>query len=287
MLIMNKGKSIRTLLAVFAILFIATTGCYEPSDTETFDKGDRVVVIEGKVAFLDSTSTVIVSRTVDATDTVDCEFIDNALVYLRDDNGNSAQLEYVGNGIYQTNEIEGQIGNSYLLTVDVEGERYSAIDKMPNQIFIDSVLVEYQDSYTIFDTIGYYVSIFSTRNADTLQYYRIEVERNGEKLDDYSNLWLFEDSHLTESFKMVIPQKFDVGDNVVVDVYSLSSNVYEYFSGLSKQFTTNFSNIQPPLTNPETNIRPTALGCFQASSVARVEIEIKEANSSVDMTFIP
>lgn len=284
---MKKRNSTRTLIAVFAMLFIATTGCYEPSDTETFDKGDRVVVIEGMVTNIDSVSTVIVSRTVDATDTVDCEFVDNALVYLRDDNGNSAQLDYVGNGIYQTTEIEGFCGNSYLLTVDIEGERYSSIEKMPYQVSIDSIAVEYRDSYTLFDTIGYYVSIFSTQNADTLQYYRIEVERNGVKLNDYSNLWLFEDSHLTDVFKMSIPQKFDVGDSVVINVYSLSANVYEYFSGLSKQFTTNFSNIQPPLTNPETNIRPTALGCFQASSIVRIKIDIKESDSHVDISLIP
>lgn len=281
---MNKGNSILTILVVFAILFIATTGCYEPSEHTAFDKGEQVVVIEGSITNIDSMSTVIVTRTVDATDTVDCEYIDNAIVYLRDDYGNSAQLEYVVDGIYQTTEIEGIIGHNYLLTVDVDGERYSSIEKMPNQVYIDSILVEYKDSYTIFDTIGYYVSIFSTQNADTLQYYRIEVEKNGKRLNGYSNMWLFEDSHLTDIFKMVIPYKFEVGDSVVINVYSLSANVYEYFSGLSKQFTTNFSNIQPPLTNPESNIRPTALGCFQASSIMQFNIVIKDGNQKINLT---
>lgn len=66
---------------------------------------------------------------------------------------------------------------------------------------------------------------------------------------------------------MTVNHNFETGDSVVLKVYSLSENVYEYFFGLSKQFNTNFSNIQPPLTNPDNNISPTALGCFQASPV--------------------
>ena len=271
------------LLPIVAFVTSFTTGCYEPSDFNAFGDGERVVVIEGRVTDADSVSTVVVTRTVDALNDSDCEFVNDAIVYLRDDQGNSAQLQSAGNGVYRTAEIDGTVGTRYLLTVEVDGDHYSSIDKMPPQVLIDSMVVEYRDNYTIFDTIGYYVSIYTRRNNDSVQFYRVEIEKNGTMLNDGLSLWLYQDSHLSDIYKMTIPHTFFIGDSVVVGVYSLSANTYEYFSGLSKQFSTIYSNIQPPLTNPKTNILPSALGCFQASSVIRTRFVIGNARRKVVM----
>lgn len=270
------------LLPVVTFVTFFTTGCYEPSEYTTFGTTDPTIVIEGRITNLDSVATVVVSRSVDATDSADCEFIDNAFVILRDNQGNSDTLVNVGRGVYQSDSIRGVIGNSYLLTVVVDGENYnSSIERMPPRAAVDSVVVEYRDSYTIFDTIGYYVSVYSKPNSDSMQYYRIEIEQNGELLNDGLSLWLYEDSHLSGVYQMTIPHTFEVGDVVEVSVYSLSAAVYEYFSGLSKQFSSKYSNIQPPLTNPNSNIRPLALGCFQASSVVRTRFRIGGARRMV------
>lgn len=274
-------KNILLPIVAFATAF--TTGCYEPSDFNAFGDGERAVVIDGRVTDADSVSIVTVTRTVDALSDSDCEYVDDAIVYLRDDQGHSAELKNIGNGIYRTTQIEGIVGNRYLLTVEVDGMHYSSIDKMPPQVLIDSMVVEYRDNYTIFDTIGYYVSIYTRRNNDSAQFYRVEIEKNSTLLNDGLSLWLYEDSHLTDVYKMTIPHTFFIGDSVVVGVYSLSPNVFEYFSGLSKQFSTIYSNIQPPLTNPETNIQPSALGCFQASSVNRTRFVIGNARRRVVM----
>lgn len=275
-------ETIAILLVVFASV-LAATGCYEPSDFKSFGSGESVVVIEGRVTDADSVSTVVVSKSVEALSDSDYVFVDDAVVYLRDDQGNSAQLGHVGNGVYQTTEIVGAIGNRYLLTVEVEDEHYSSIEKMPPRAIIDSMVVEYRDNYTIFDTIGYYVSIYSKQNNDSMQYYRVEIEKNGKVLNDGLSLWLYEDSHLSDNYKMTIPHTFTSGDSVVVSVYSLSASVFEYFSGLSKQFSTIYSNIQPPLTNPESNIQPLALGCFQASSVIKTQFVVGTARRRVVM----
>ena len=270
------------LLPLVAFVTIFTTGCYEPSEYTTFGTTDPTIVIEGRITNLDSVATVVVSRSVDATDSADCELIDNAIVYLRvEGDSSSIRLESMGKGVYQTSEIKGVVGNRYLLTVEVDDERFSSIERMPPRAAVDSIVVEYRDSYTIFDTIGYYVSVYSKPNSDSMQYYRIEIEQNGELLNDGLSLWLYEDSHLSGVYQMTIPHTFEVGDVVEVSVYSLSAAVYEYFSGLSKQFSSKYSNIQPPLTNPNSNIRPSALGCFQASSVVRTRFRIGGARRMV------
>lgn len=283
---MSKVREIISILAVGILATVAATGCYEPSDSMVFGKGEKLYVVEGRVTDVDSVATVIVSKSFDAVGENKNVYVDNANVVLRDDQGNSAQLENVGNGVYQTSEIKGVVGTRYLLTVEIDGQNISSIDKMPVPASADSIVVEYKDSYTIFDTIGYYVSIYSTQSDDTLQYYRVEVEKNGVKLNDYSSLWLFEDAHLSRVFKMTIPHNFVEGDSVVVSICSLSAPVYEYFFGLSKQFKTNFSNTQPPFTNPVSNLatgnsETTSLGYFQASSVLRFSFVITNSKRTV------
>ena len=123
---MSKFREFVSILAVGVFVTIATTGCYEPSEYTAFGDGERVVVIDGRVTDADSISTVVVTRSVSALSDSDCEFVDNAIVFLRDDQGNSAQLTNKGGGVYRTTEINGTIGNRYLLTVEVEGEHYSS-----------------------------------------------------------------------------------------------------------------------------------------------------------------
>ena len=154
---------------------------------------------------------------------------------------------------------------------------------MPQRILIDSIVVQYRDNYTIFDTIGYYASVFSTQKPGALHYYRIEIEVNGVTLNDGSSLWLYEESRAADIYKMTVPYTLNIGDEVVVSVYSLSSSVYEYFSGLSKQFMSKYSNVQPPLINPNGNITPSALGCFQASSVIRSRFVVDGSTHKVVM----
>jgi hypothetical protein len=285
---MSRFREIVSILTVSILVVAATTGCYEPSDSMVFGNGEKLYVVEGRITNADSVATVVVSKSVNADGEEDCEYVDGAIVWLRDDKGNSALLENSGGGIYQTSEIKGVVGTRYLLTVEIDGQNISSIDRMPVPASADSIVVEYKDSYTIFDTIGYYVSIYSTQSDDTLQYYRVEVEKNGTKLSDYSSLWLFEDAHLSRVFKMTIPHNFVVGDSVVVSICSLSAPVYEYFFGLSKQFKTNFSNTQPPFTNPISNLAigssdALPLGYFQASSVLRFTFVITNSYRTVVM----
>lgn len=253
---------------------IIITGCIETSDFDVFENGEKKIVIEGKITDVDSICTVVVSRSVDPDDTIDFSPVNDANVYLKDNQGNSTQLTWMGNGLYLTSQIRGVPGVQYLLVVEEDSIRYRSLEKMPPKPKIDSVVVKYNDDYTIFDSIGYYVTLYSSKNDDTVQYYRVEVELNGVPFDDYTDLLLYEDSHIDSLFRIKLPYLFNVGDSISVGIYALSSPVYEYFSGLAKQFTTNFSNIQPPLMNPQSNFIPDPLGYFQASSVSRASAVI-------------
>lgn len=272
---------IRYICIVVLCVTMFTTSCYEPYNYNDFEKGDKNIVIEGIVNNIDSVTTIKISRTVEANSSKDFDYVDDAEVVVKDDAGNTTLFENMGNGIYQTCNVKGAIGTQYLFSAKIGDNVYSAIDKMPSPINIDSVVVKYQDNYNFFDSIGYYISIYSTQKVDSLRYYRIDVERNGVMLDGYAHLWLYEDALLSDEFRMTIPYNFKSSDKVIVKVSSISKPIYEYFVGLSKQFTINFSNIQPPLTNPIGNIKPRIMGYFQASSVVRMEFVIAEGRQIV------
>jgi hypothetical protein len=263
---MLPGKTILKFYPLFALLL--STACIETSDFNAWDTSDSQVVIEARLTDIDTIFTVLVSRSVSPDDTISFNPVNNAKIILKNNQGNTDTLVFEGNGKYQSSDIRGIPGNSYLLVVNIDSIIYRSIETMPSKPKIDSVSVKYQDYVTIFDTIGYYVSYYSGKNDDTIQYYRVEIEKNGIPFDDYADLLLYEDSHIATTYQMRLPYQFNSGDTVSVKIYSLSAPVYEYFSGLAKQFTYNFSNIQPPLMDPKTNFRSDPLGYFQASSVA-------------------
>ncbi|MBR5958552.1 MAG: DUF4249 family protein, partial [Salinivirgaceae bacterium] len=116
-------KNILLPLVAFATVF--TTGCYEPSDFDAFGSGNQTVVIEACITDSDSLNTIIISKSVPASDTNNCEFVDDAIVMLRDDMGNSAEVISIGNGRYKTSGLIGKPGHDYLLTAEIDGFRYS------------------------------------------------------------------------------------------------------------------------------------------------------------------
>lgn len=258
----------KIILFISILLLFLITACIEPSDFDAWDTSDSQVVIEARLTDMDTVFSVLVSRSASPDNANTFIPVNDARIFLKDNQGNTDTLTFQSNGHYQALNIHGIPGNSYLLVVNVDSVFYRAIETMPPKPKIDSVNVRYQDYVTIFDTIGYYVTFYSGKNDDTMQYYRVEIELNGMPFDDYSDLLLYEDSHIAATYQMRLPYRFNEGDTVSVKIYALTSPVYEYFTGLAKQFTYNFSNIQPPLMDPKTNLRSDPLGYFQASSVA-------------------
>src|SRR5699024_5469898 len=50
-------------------------------------------------------------------------------------------LRPIGNGVYETNILEGAVGRTYHLTVVAEGETYTASSTMPQAVWLDSISI--------------------------------------------------------------------------------------------------------------------------------------------------
>jgi hypothetical protein len=125
------------------IIFIAVlfTSCEKIVDLKYKDNQSRII-IEGNITNEPGPYFVKITKSISLTETGIPPAVDNAVVTMSDDAGNSETLTLQGNGIYRTNTLQGAAGRTYTLTVQVESQTYTAQSTMPQQVPFDSIKVE-------------------------------------------------------------------------------------------------------------------------------------------------
>lgn len=131
---MKNSSSILLITLLFA-------SCEKVVNLEYKDNQSRIV-IEGNITDQPGPYSVKVTRSVGLTATGTYPTIDNAVVTLSDDAGNSETLAPRGNGLYKTALASGAPGRTYTLTVTADGQTYTASSTMPQRVPLDSVKVE-------------------------------------------------------------------------------------------------------------------------------------------------
>ncbi|WP_440134610.1 DUF4249 family protein [Chitinophaga sancti] len=123
------------------LITLALSGCEKVLDLKYKDNKSSLI-IEGNITNESGPYFVKLSRSVKLTATGDYPVVDGALVIISDDAGNTDTLMAKGNGIYQTNTINGIENRTYTLVVRVDNEVYTAHSTMPAFVPFDSIKVE-------------------------------------------------------------------------------------------------------------------------------------------------
>jgi len=267
----HKALHIITLLAFVATFF---ANCGEEYEANIFENGKLKVVIEGQLIDSAGVSYVRVTQAAGITDSVEYFPIDNAEVSITDRRGHRYNMINTQNGYYRNYDLIGNVDQTYLLHVKIGNEVYYSHAKMPPPVLLDSISMNYNKTFNFRDTIGYYITLHSSLNDDTVQYYRIRLKVRGKEVDAPSNMMLYEDAHQLNKYSMQLPFSFAENDTVSITIYSLTSTAYEYYSSLQKLYNKQYSNIQPPSINPTSNIVGDALGIFQTSAISTYSIVI-------------
>lgn len=150
-------------------IFFATTGllffsCY--STTEVDLPNENPLIVVNAVNFQpDSTWLIELSKSESYSKNNDFQFIDNALVVIKDENGTEIQLEQTSiNGrIFYTSTQKPEAGKQYQLNTLIPGfPEISAISSIPPPIQIESIVIdstllrEAYDYYSKNGNYGYY-----------------------------------------------------------------------------------------------------------------------------------
>jgi hypothetical protein len=128
---------------VISILFIALLfiSCEKTVDLKYKSNQSRII-IEGNITNEPGPYFVNITKSIPLSDTGNYPTIDNAIVAISDNAGNSETLTPQGNGLYRTNTLTGVPGRVYTLTVNAESQTFTAISTMPQQVPFDSIKVE-------------------------------------------------------------------------------------------------------------------------------------------------
>ncbi len=246
------------------------------------------IVIEGLVTNVAGRQYVKVSRTTGFYQPGPTPRVTNADVHVVDDLGNMVMFAHNPNqhpdssGYYfPSSPFTGQIGRVYTVSVDVNGEIYTASDKMTHTLQIDSLLVQKDLSTSDHDQdLGriYQVLVYGKEPGDSKDFYLVNVYRNDTIVYNAKRgAFILDDQAVTEEINGVpAPANFRLNDHAMVECLSLSREAYVFYNGMSRLTTGSGGMFDSPPANPVTNLSNGAMGFFQASAVVSSKIVVKE-----------
>jgi hypothetical protein len=247
------------------ITLVSTLGSCQKEIFIDLNSSDPKIVIEGEVTDMPGPYFVKLSRTVNFSDFNEFPPIEDAVVILSDDAGNSERLIEFQSGIYMTHDLHGIAGRTYFLSVAIEGETFTAQSTMPGHVPLDAVEVTssfYSSSQD--PDFNYLVTPQYLDPAGTGNNYRFVQVVNGRICDS----WTVQNDNLSDGLVNKRPifgrdTELRPGDTLTVIMQSIDKPVYDYFYSLTES---SGSGGGATPANPVSNIKGGALGYFSAHS---------------------
>jgi hypothetical protein len=256
----------KTILRFILLLIISVQWSCEKAIDLKFKNNELKYVIEGIITNEPGTCKVYISETKAFGDDNLFNGISGASVKI-ETKGNTIVLTEAGKGIYETAAINGTPGETYNLTVNINGELFKASSTMPQVVpFMDFTLkpkdfdttrvtpmVKFKDPL---ETKNYYW--FQQLVNDKLQkHYEVMNDEftPGQEVNDYL---VFENDTKNKALN------FKKGDKLTAIMHCVDPAVYTYLFSL---FGANGSDNGAAPSNPLTNISGGALGFFSAHTV--------------------
>ena len=230
------------------------------------------LVVEAKVP-LGQTAWVKLTETTSKTGPNQFPLVENASVRIRSDQGDTEALTYVGDGVYQTENLRGALGNRYFMEIEVDDLNINGNSQMPEEIIpIDSIWYDEQyDSENTFQ--GTFITArFVTPPGELTQgllkfYYGDEVLESG---------FLVNNADQINEVTVQVSRIFATGEEIQVEFELLEPEVFEYLEEIYQRSNSTISNIAPvaPPDNPVANLEGEVLGYFSAVAVSRKTLVI-------------
>lgn len=270
-----KIKPVLSLLG-----YMALVSCEEVIDLD-LGKNEPRIVIEGTVTTDQGPYTVKINQSVDYGELNEFPPVSGATVSVKDDQGATATVVEVDEGIYSVQDIQGQNGRSYTIEVSYNGETYQASSLLPpTDIPIQSLEYTFEEE-TLFIDEGYYLTAYFADPIEETNYYRLRIFVNGEvyyfERDDNrvrdDNFWLINDKFFNgKLMDFEFPHTLKAGDKVDVELHQVDRTTFDYYRTLVDLM--GVGGVAP--ANPLSNWSNGALGYFGAISVSYASMVIEE-----------
>lgn len=256
-------------LTFITLLF---TSCEKVVDLD-YRGNQSKIVIEGNITNEDGPYFVKITKSISLSEEGNYPAIDNAVVTIGDDAGNSEILAPQGNGVYQTTTIDGVAGRTYTLTVESEGQIYTAQSTMPQQVSLDSIKVrEVKMGNEIeYDLIPVYTDPIANGN-----HYRFVLSVNDKLIKQH----LIQNDEIKNGLENTLrleinddDLKLKPGDVVILKMQCIDNSVALYYTTLALIGDSGPGGGTTP-NNPPSNISNGALGVFSAHTIEMKDTKI-------------
>lgn len=252
---------------IFSILLITLfiISCEKTVDLKY--KGNRSrIIIECNITNEPGPYFVKITQSIPLPDTGSYPTIDNAIVIISDDAGNTETFSPQGNGLYRSNSLAGVPGRTYTLTVNAEGQTYTAQSAMPQPVPFDSIKVE---QFTFGGDIERNIIPVYSDPAAKGNNYRFVLSVNNKLLNQH----FVQNDEITNG--LVNTVRLEIDDNLItlkpggllsLKMQCIDQKVSLYYTTLALMGDSGLGGGTTP-NNPSTNISNGALGIFSAHTV--------------------
>jgi hypothetical protein len=252
---------------IISIILIALffTSCEKTVDLKYKGNQSRII-IEGNITNEPGPYFVKITKSISLPDTGNYSTIDNAVVIISDNAGNSETLTPQGNGMYRTNTLTGVIGRTYTLTVNAENQTYTAQSTTPQQVPFDSIKVE---QFTFGGDVEFNIIPIYTDPVGKGNNYRFGLSVNNKLINQH----FVQDDEVTDG--VVNTQRLEIDDNtlklksgdlITLKMQCIDKNVALYYTTLALMGDSGPGGGTTP-NNPQSNISNGTLGIFSAHTV--------------------
>lgn len=262
---MHTQKLTQNSFRIFGALFscMAFFSCEKVIDIN-LNKANPKYVIEGNMSDITGDCRILISQTVNFSDSSVFPGIENAEVTIREDQKEPIKLIQTAKGIYESSQLRARSNHSYTLSVQVNGEEFTSTVKVPQKISFDSLYIA---DFSGFGDTRKFANVIFQDAAGPGNSYRFVLYKND--LPN-SNIFVlndeYSDGRIINTFLAFFDnsdnQRLDTGDTVMVEMQGIDPSVYTFFLSLSQSSTGGNESVAPG--NPVSNIQGGAIGYFNA-----------------------
>lgn len=256
------------LTLIFGLILFAS--CQKVIDVDLNDT-NAVTVIEANYIAEDSTVRVYITQTSNFFTNEASPTVDNALVTITDQAGNSQQVPFDAAGVYVLTNYIPSYESTYTMTVLHNGITYSATCEMKTAIPQLPVIYEFIEP-GIFGDGGYIVAVSYQDPPESGDYSSALLSTNGTQSNNLSDLTLNDDLFTNGNpvTRPIFVKFYELGDTVEIELRTIDKKIYNYYTELIS--LTDPNSAAP--ANPTYQWTNRALGYFSAYSSSRQSVII-------------
>ena len=228
------------------------------------NKTNPKYVIEGNMSDIAGDCLIKITQTVNFSDLSIFPDVENAAVYIREDQNAPIKLIQTSPGIYESDQLKARPTHTYTLIVQVNREEFTSTVTVPQKVPFDSLYIA---DFSGFGDTRKFANVIFQDPAGVPNSYRFILYKN---YLPNSNIFLlndeYSDGRVINTFLAFFDnsdnQRLDSGDSVMVEMQGIDQSVYKFFQSLSQSSTGGNESVAPG--NPVSNINGGAIGYFNA-----------------------